>query len=330
MIGDLGPLPRTSSLPNPFPPPRPPGLPGSGRGATLVIPSIRDIKFSEDQSPRPQDRVYFMFNYFQADNDQVNQRLQSPIGYTQVFRYIGGFEKTFLDGQGSIGIRAPLDTVTANSSSFSTSGNGGGTSTAVGDLNIYGKYILLENRDTGSLLSGGLAITAPTGPGRFAGLNAFAPSPHGTSFQPFVGYIYNAGRLYFHGFTIVDVTTTGHDPVLLYNDFGLGYFIRRPDPNAMSTPLISMIAPTFEVHVTDPLNHRDPYSVRDPAGMTDIVNLTYGLNVGIFERTLLTFGVVTPVTSPKPFDFEVMAFVNYFFGPRPRRQLTSPPVLGGF
>ena len=53
--------------------------------------------------------------------------------------------------------------------------------------------------------------------------------------------------------------------------------------------------------------------------MTDIVNLTYGLNVGIFERTLLTFGVVTPVTSPKPFDFEVMAFVNYFFGPGPRR-----------
>ena len=91
-----------------------------------------------------------------------------------------------------------------------------------------------------------------------------------------------------------------------------------------------MIAPTFEVHVTDPLNHRDPYSIRDPAGMTDIVNLTYGINIGIFERTLVTFGVVTPVTSPKPFDFEVMAFVNYFFGARRRRQLATPPVLGGF
>ena len=91
-----------------------------------------------------------------------------------------------------------------------------------------------------------------------------------------------------------------------------------------------MIAPTFEVHVTDPLNHRNPYSLRDPAGMTDIVNLTYGLNIGIFERTLITFGVVTPVTSPKPFDFEAMAFLNYFFGPRRRPQLTTPPVLGGF
>ena len=29
MIGDLGPLPRTSSLPQPFPPPKPPGVPGT-------------------------------------------------------------------------------------------------------------------------------------------------------------------------------------------------------------------------------------------------------------------------------------------------------------
>jgi hypothetical protein len=338
MIGDLGPPPQMSlvrqavgqaGLPPPFPPPKPPGAPGF-RGASLVIPSIRDIKISENQSPRPQDRVYFAFNYFQGVNDAVNTRLQSPIGYTQVFRYIGGIEKTFLDGEASIGLRAPLDSVTANTATSRASGNFGGTSTAVGDLSIYGKYVLLENRETGSLLSGGFAVTAPTGPGRFAGFDTYAPSPHGTSFQPFIGYIYNAGRLYFHGFTIVDVTTTGHDPVLLYNDFGLGYFILRPDPNAMSMPLISMIVPTFEVHVTDPLNHRNPFSLRDPAGMTDIVNLTYGINIGIFERTLVTFGVVTPVTSPKPFDFEAMAFVNYFFGARRRPQLMTPPVLGGF
>ncbi len=178
MIGDLGPVPQMSltrlatggsSLPSPFPPPRPPGVPGS-RGATLVIPSIRDIKISEDQSPRPQDRVYFTFNYFQGVNDPVNTRLQAPIGYTQVFRYIGGFEKTFLDGQGSIGIRVPLDSVTANTASSRASGNFGGTSTAVGDMSIYGKYILLENRETGSLLSGGLRDHGADRPGPIRGL----------------------------------------------------------------------------------------------------------------------------------------------------------------
>ena len=114
MIGDLGPMPQMSltrlatgggGLPSPVPALQtPPGVPAS-HGASLVIPAIRDIKISEDQSPRPQDRVYFTFNYFQGVNDAVNTRLQAPIGYTQVFRYIAGYEKTFLDGQGSIGVR---------------------------------------------------------------------------------------------------------------------------------------------------------------------------------------------------------------------------------
>ena len=236
MIGDLGPLPQMSltrlatggsGLPSPFPLQNHPGCPVP-EGPIWLFRRSAPVKISEDQSltPRPQDLVAacdftFQLYFRKGVNDQVNQRLQSPIGYTQIFRYIAGYEKTFLDGKGSIGLRVPLDSVTANTASSRASGNFGGTSTAVGDMSIYGKYILLENRETGSLLSSGLAVTAPTGPGRFAGLDTFAPSPHGTSFQPFIGYIYNTGKLYFHGFTIVDVTTTGRDPVLMYNDFGV-------------------------------------------------------------------------------------------------------------
>ena len=208
-------------------------------------------------------------------------------------------------------------------------GNYGGTSTAVGNMSIYGKYILLEDRQTGDLLSAGLAICPPTGPGKFAGLNSFASIVNTTSFQPFLGYIYSLDRLYVHGFLAVDVPANAQDVTLLYNDFGLGYFVVRPDPRSELTPLISMVAPTFEVHVTDPLNHRDPLNARDPAGMADIVNLTYGLNVGIRNRTILTFGVVTPVSSPKPFDFEAMLYLNYFFGgPRRPRIQQIPPVVG--
>jgi hypothetical protein len=247
-----------------------------------------------------------------------------------VFRYVAGFEKTFLDGQGSIGIRAPLDSVTANSSVPARFGNFGGTSTAVGDMSIIAKYILLQNRQTGDLLSGGLAISPPTGPGKFAGFNSFASITHTTSFQPFFGYILNYGRFYFHGFGAIDVPANSQDVTLLYNDFGIGYFLKRPDRDSDFDSLISMIAPTFEVHVTDPLNHRDPFNPRDPAGMTDIVNLTYGLNIGIYSRSLLTFAVVTPVSSPKPFDFEAMAFFNFFFGPSPRSRSPVPPVVGGY
>jgi hypothetical protein len=333
MIGDLGP-PSTlrvlragqPGLPSPFPPPRPPPVPRA-RGATMVIPAIRGTKISENMSPRPQDRVYYTFNYFQGVNDQVNARLQAPIGYTQVFREILGAEKTFLDGQGSVGIRMPIDTVTANSSVPKQFGSYGGTSTAVGDISVYFKYILLENRDNGNLLSTGMALGLPTGPGKFAGLNSFGSIVNTTSFQPFLGYILNSGRWYLHGFSAIDVPAISQDVTLFYNDVGIGYFLRRPDPNV--NEMISMIVPTFEVHITDPLNHRSPYSRTDFVGMTDIVDFTYGVSIGIYRRTLLTFAVVTPVTSPKPFDFEAIAFLNFFFGAPRRPQALVPPVVGG-
>jgi hypothetical protein len=328
MIGDLGPLATRVSLPSPFPPPRPPGVPGP-RHASMVVPLIRDIKISENQSPRPQDRVYFTFNYFQGVNDQVNQRLQAPIGYTQVFRYIAGFEKTFNDGQGSFGLRVPIDTVTAMSNVPRQYGNFGGTSTAVGDLSLYFKYILLEDRPSGSLLSGGLGVTPPTGPGKFAGFDTFASPTHTTTLQPFLAYIVNRGRVYIQGFSIIDVACNSSNPTLWYNDAAIGYLLRQPDPSSGTDSFISLIAPTFEVHVNTPLNHTDPFNPRDPIGSPNIVDFTYGLNVGIYNRSMLTFAIVTPVSSPKPFDFESMVFLNVYFGRTARRPIT-PPVVGGF
>ncbi len=208
-------------------------------------------------------------------------------------------------------------------------GNFGGTSTAVGDLSIYAKYILLEDRQSGSILSGGLAVTAPTGPGKFAGFDTFASTTHTTSFQPFLGYILNSGRIYFQGFSIIDAAANSQNPTLWYNDAAVGYLIRRPDPNSSVNPMISTIAPTFEVHVNTPLNHNDPFNPRDPAGSPNIVDFTYGLNIGIYDRSLLTFAIVTPVSSPKPFDFESMVFLNVYYG-RSLRRPTTPPVVGGF
>jgi hypothetical protein len=337
MIGDLGPPPfarylqpsQFPGVPPPFPPPRPPGVPRPG-GASLVVPTLRGIKVSENQSPRPQDRVYFTFNYFQGVNDQLNRELHAPIGYTQVFRYIFGFEKTYCEGQGSIGLRFPLDHVDAKSNIPPAFGNGGGSSTAVGDLSLYTKYILWEDRPSGSLISSGLALGLPTGPGRFAGLDSFAGITHATTFQPFLGYIFASGRFYVHGFSAIDVPTTSQDVTYIYNDIGIGYFLRRPDPDTRVDEMISVIAPTFEVHINDPLNHRDTSNPRDPVAMKDIVNLTYGLNVGVYRRTLFTFGVVTPVTGPRPFDFEVTAFANFFFGGNRRTQAATPPVVGGY
>ena len=112
----------------------------------------------------------------------------------------------------------------------------------------------------------------------------------------------------------------------MYNDIGIGYFlIRNNDPNAFLTAL----APTFELHVNNPLNHRNPFNRFDLASTPDAVDLTYGLNFGIRNTAVLTAAFVTPVASPKPFDTEAILMLNIFYG-RTRAnvvQQTPPPAL---
>ena len=105
---------------------------------------------------------------------------------------------------------------------------------------------------------------------------------------------------------------------LIYNDIGIGYFLlRRADPERFLTA----IAPTFETHVNTPLTHRDPFNPRDSAGTADIVNLTYGVNFEYYNRAVLTFGLVTPVTGPRPFDLEALVLFNVWFGGSPARDV---------
>jgi hypothetical protein len=334
MIGDLGPLSQiqrvginATRLPPPFPPPTSPPPPAANR-STMLYPTLRVLKISENQSPRPQDRIFYSFNFFDGVNDSINTRLNSPTNNMRVFRHIFGVEKTFNDARDSVGLRLPLNTISADSRLFDPLGQFGGTSTSLGDLNIFFKHIVLENQETGSLLSGGLAVTAPTGPASFAGSDFFTSTFHSTTLQPFIGYILSAGRLYFHGFSAIDVPTDSRDVTLLFNDVGVGYFLKRVDP--AEGDVVNLIAPTFEVHVNTPLNHRGSEDPFDLAATWDVVNLTYGLNVGLFQNTLLTFGFVTPVTGPQPFDFEVLALLNIRFGDRARGPQQVPPVVGGF
>jgi hypothetical protein len=312
MLGDQAPIVRVFQLPAPppgIPPPVQPPVPGRPGGSSIksaaLLPSVRGFKIAENQSPQPQDRIYYTFNFYDDLNSALNARLGSPITGINVYREILGFEKTFADKQGSIGLRMPIDTLSAGS----TIRGLGGTSTAVGDLAIIFKYVLLSNRDTGSLLSGGMLVTAPTGPNQFAGFQNIR-SPHNAALQPYLGFIYNVGDLYFHGFSAIDVPTNPNDVTIWYNDVGVGYYLyRAPEPDR----LISVIAPTFEVHVNTPLNHRDPFNFRDFAGTPDVVDFTFGINIGLFKRGLLSVGYVDPVTGPRPFNGEVMALLNIRF-----------------
>jgi hypothetical protein len=272
----------------------------------------------------PQDRVYFTFNYFNNLNATLNKRFESPVDELRAYRYIFGLEKTFDEGRGSIGIQLPLDHLTAESTVTGHFVRPGGPSTALDNLTVFAKYILKINPQTGSLISAGLAVTPRDGPDTFAGAG-YLVGVNDTTIQPFIGYLWRRDRFYLHGFVALDVPTSIRDVTMVYNDLGIGYFVYR---NFREGAWLKALVPTFEVHVNNPLTHGDFNNPLDPTGTPDVVNLTYGINAMIGRDAVFTFGWVTPVTGPRPFDYEVLALINWRFG-RSRGPRAPLPMAGG-
>jgi hypothetical protein len=282
----------------------------------IIVPSVRDFKIAENESPRPLDRFYFTANYYLDVDKAVNRAEGSLLQSIGVYRAMIGGEKTFLDGDASVGFRLPanyLDPYGGSSvaSTFYTyPANYSHSHFGMGDLSAILKYAFLQNRDTGSLMSGGVAVTFPTGPATFADY-PYVTNFHSTTVQPYLGYIWNAGRFYVHGFTSVDVPTDSRDVTILYNDIGAGYWLwvdGRPDV------AVNGIVPTAELHINTPVNHRGGLNFSDPAGTPDVIDLTLGVNIEIFRQGTLGLAYIQPLSGPRPFDYEVMAQLNWRYG----------------
>jgi hypothetical protein len=314
-------LPGTSHPPVPPVPSVPPSpRPGRSR-ATVLVPWIRGFKIAENMSPRPQDRLFSTFNYFNDVNGQVNRRLGNTFQDMKVYRQIYGFEKTFLNGDASFGLRVPVNTITADSPIRGL----GNTGTSFGNITAFTKFIVWKDATAANLVSTGFAVTAPSGP------TAFGGAPYSVGFrdvqiQPFVGYFFSKDRWYLQGFEAIDVPTDSRDVTMFYSDVGVGYFVyRSPDRGA----LLKAIAPTFETHLNVPLNHQGSFRVGDPASTATILDFTFGVNFFVGERGALSVGYVQPVTAPQPFSYEWSLLFNYFFGrTASSRARMSAPVVG--
>jgi hypothetical protein len=275
------------------------------RTAGAGVAVTHDFKIAEDQNPAPQDRVFVDFNYYNNVNHAVDVAGDVPFRDINVYRETFGFEKTFLDGDASLGLRLPLDTLDASSDLPGL----GEDRTAVGDLSVILKGVLCRDCQSGSLLSAGVAATFPTGKRSFAGGDIFTPV-HDTILTPYLAYLWKQDQWYVQGFESIDIPT-GHDVTLLHSDVQIGYYLlQEKDPDA----LLSAVIPLFEVHVTDPLDHRGILHTLDPLGTDDFIDLTMGVTLELKHRATLALGVVTPVTGPKPFDVEALVQFNIFFG----------------
>ncbi len=226
------------------------------------------------------------------NHSDIGQLRTGPVNF---YRETFGFEKTFLDGNASLGLRMPVF-------QFSTDAALG--TQGVGDVTAVFKYAFYNNRETGDLLSAGLAVTAPTGPDLTTAPGGGAINP--TLFQPFVGGIYHVERFYTQAFSSFVVPTDDRSATLWLADLALGY-------RAYSNPgsdFLTGILPSVEAHFTAPLTQRG--LTNSPVGVPDTVVLSAGLNF-TFNRLYFTVGASTPITGPQPIEFSGFAQVNFIF-----------------
>ncbi len=252
-------------------------------GAPIAV-SRGAAKIAENESPRPQDRVYGAYNYYQD--------VQSIF---DVHREMVGIEKTVLDGRASVGLRLPY---------FQINEVGANTQTDLGDLSIILKYAVVNNDD--AVLSAGMVITPPTGP--LPSIILFdargLQRVHATELSPFLGYYWGRNDFYVHGFSSIQVPTDPRDVTVLFNDVGLGYWLYRGSGG------LRAVIPTFEVHVNTPLNHT---SHDEPVRFVNSVDLTVGSHFRIGERLSIGAAVGIPVSGPRLFEIEGLANINFRF-----------------
>jgi hypothetical protein len=275
--------------------------------ARVPVVTGGSFKIAENERPVPEDRIFLTYNYFQnvpgalpapstpvasvvGGNPVITQFVIPPIN-TYVQRQVIGFEATFLDGAASIGMRAPF---------LQQYGGGLPEESDLGDISFVLKF--LAYIDGADAVSGGLVLTAPTGPP----IETVAGNIHPYRVQPWVGGVATAGDFFAMGFLSAAIPTDSRDVTILFTDVQAGYLIYQNPFGG----LVTWIAPMAEIHLTTPLNHR---SGNGPLYVPDLVVLTQGLQVGLGMATSVAVGVAVPVTGPQPFDWEVMLQVNVRF-----------------
>ncbi|MBM3997611.1 MAG: hypothetical protein FJ303_26205 [Planctomycetes bacterium] len=248
------------------------------RKRLVALPvSYGALKIAENEGVRPQDRVFGSYNYY-----------NNVLGIADVHREIIGFEKTFLNGNASIGLRVPF---------YQSIADSGRNQAAFDDLTVILKYAVINRPDV--VVSTGIAVTVPTGPGYQP---IVGDARDVTYLQPFIGAYYGKGNVYVHGFSSFVYPTDTVAPAVWFNDLGVGYFWQ------LKGRWLTAIVPTAEVHVTTPMNHR---SQADPERRRDTVDLTGGAHFLFGNRTSIGVAVGTPVTGPRPFSVEGLLNFNW-------------------
>jgi hypothetical protein len=292
-----------------------------GPNATVAVAGgDRRIKFSDNNSPFPRNRVFFNYNHFRNALTDVNGN------DANLNRYTFGLERAFWDGLMSIEARGPF----AGTLTTSPELGGDTTGTEFGNVSLALKGLLYARGS--SALAAGVAVVLPTGEdfsieGDIVD-NVFRNEA--VHLQPFVGMYFEPrprmftmlfGQLDFdtngNDVTIAGITDNLTDQTLLFLDVSTGYWLYR---NYQASCLRS-IAPMVELHYSTTLEDQE-YGVFNSGQFSgrpifvsdfrrDILNITGGLFFELGRMSTLKVGAAAPLRDGTDAQFDTELGVQF-------------------
>jgi len=306
---------------------------------TFDIPGAggsRRVKIGENNSPIPQDRVYFMYNHFHNVYDfSFTEFTPAPTPVQRqlpIDRYILGIEKTFLDDWWAVEVRMPFNgSLDVSTPDLSVSGGN------YGNLAVIVKRLLYM--DDSLALGAGLGLDLPTGSSATAqfGQAELLFENDAVHLLPYIGGVLQPGEnLFLTSFLQIDVATGGNEVLagpaggprrsfgdfreqnLLYVDLGGGYWLYRND----YAEWVNGVAGLLEFHYTTSLQDADTIEVNaptlqsqitNPLNRFDVVNMSAGLNFAFGTMANLRVAGVFPLGDEdrRFFDSEVQVQFNH-------------------
>lgn len=291
-------------------------------------------KIAENNSPCPVDRVFFNYNYYHnALQGPGPGGLRRNVGPN---RYLFGLEKTFLGGEASIEVRAPLAS-TLNSDQ-NLDGSGDIVHGEFGNMMLTLKLALW--RTEGFILACGLGVTVPTADDvRVFDTSSATPIVRirndAVHLGPYLAMQYRPGRFVWQLWVQTDIdpwgngvilnlpqqnTQTGRlqDQTMLLVSSAFGYAVFRNSTDGAGRLGLTRVTPAIEIHQTSSLQSADFITAGNVvlgnfANNFDVVNLTIATHFQFFNRGTITPAYVVPLTQNdnRFFDGELGVQANW-------------------
>jgi hypothetical protein len=306
---------------------------GGTTSSDLPMAGGRLFKVSENNSPIPRDRVYFVYNGFQNAVTTTRTVGGVPVANdTNLNRYTFAFEKTFFDGWWSLDVRMPFsDDYEVDTLAYSVD------SGHVGNLSMFLKHLVYEDETLAAAI--GVGVGLPTG----SNINAnFDGTPlvvqnEATHLLPYFGFLATPWQnWFFQGFFELDFAANGNDVVVgginngpyteqnqLHADLSAGRWLYRNEYARYGTGVAALV----ELHYTTTIQDTDtvPFltggsfnsggTITNTINRFDVLNLTAGLHFQLTDFSNLRVAAVAPLrTDPdRQFDSEIQVSFNRYF-----------------